>query len=142
MAVEFGSVEWVDLIRSIVTSRISAAALEGVTFSLSEEFTSPPAHLVRHGSPSIGWHLKIADGQISVADVPLDRADVAIVADYATVLPLARLHLHGEEPPPEVAAALRDAAAAGKFRQQGSLDDEPDCLKRINLHDALAAETA
>jgi hypothetical protein len=140
--VEFASREWVIALRRIIEESVTDDDLAGVEFSMSEEFTDPPARLVREGSSSIGWQLRVRDGKAEVIDGPASDVDIHIVADYAFIVPEAR-RIVGDQSPEDRAAHMATLLSSGKFRIEGSgLGNAPAFLERINLHDKLAVITA
>ncbi len=135
--VELGSTEWLQAAREYLESRIAELgdALNGVKFSLCEVLTDPPAHLLHDGATQLAWQFRF-DGK-SVAVLPGDSADVDYrqVADYQSILPMARI-VYSEDP-----AAL----AASRERRK---DDNAPALPMVlaptllAMHDHLARLTA
>src|SRR6266542_5670797 len=111
---EFGSPEWLAAVEELLTKAVDGLALGGKTYTISEEFTDPPAHLLPPGASSIAWHLCIADGQVEVGRGVADDSDLKTVVDYQAVLPVARL-VYGSSP-----EAMADAERLrGEARQTG-----------------------
>src|SRR5687767_13067279 len=137
----FASSEWVDELRRVVLDHCAPLDLSGIDYSISEELTDPPAGLGEPGATSIGWHLRIRDGVVEVGHTPLADATVRIVADYATVEPIARVVLGHEVAEREsVNRLLADARRAGLFVMYGE-PREPEVLRDLDLHDVMAVRT-
>jgi len=81
---EFASPEWVDMLRGLILEGLAGQDLSGADFVLCEEYTNPPAHLRRPGSDSIGFHIRVANGEVQVIDQVIDgpRATKKLVCDY------------------------------------------------------------
>jgi hypothetical protein len=79
---EFASPEWVDMLRDLIVTGLAGKDLSGIEFTICEEYTDPPAHLRRHGSPTIGLCVRIANGQVEVVDEVVDKATKKMVCDY------------------------------------------------------------
>ena len=138
----FASREWVDELRRVVLDHLASVDLTGIDYSVSEELTDPPPALAPNGERSIGWHLRIRDGAVEVRDATLADATVRIVADYATVEPIARTVLgHEAAVRHSVDRLLADARTAGRFAMYGE-PREPDVLRQLDLHDVMAVRTA
>ncbi len=88
---ELGCAAWVDQVRRLLDEALSAEDLVGVTASFCEEYTNAPEHLRPPGEDAVGWHLRIADGSISVEPRVLRDADLRVTADYETIRGLAKL---------------------------------------------------
>ncbi|HEX2038181.1 MAG TPA: hypothetical protein VHF47_00450 [Acidimicrobiales bacterium] len=138
---EFGSPAWVEAVRPVVERLLADHDLKGVEYAFCEEFTDPPDHLRRDGSSAIGWHFRITGGQVLVGDGPLDDADVRIVADYHTVLPLARVVLAEHDDLEGFRRTVEEAAAAGKLRREGNASRVPRFLVAVDFHDPIARLT-
>ena len=143
---EFCSEEWVSLARDYLVAAVGDADFEGVRFSFSETFTDAPANLVESGSTSTGWYVTVANGELRVGKGILPDADIRITADYATVLPLARMVFEGNpEGAAEAAKLGAAAAAAGKMSTEGDMTaiaKVPALAAAFaKLHDTLARRT-
>jgi hypothetical protein len=79
---EFGSREWVDMLRDLILKGLAGKDLSGIEFTLCEEYTDPPEHLRRPGSSSIGLHVRIANGEVEVVNEVIDRATKKLVCNY------------------------------------------------------------
>ena len=142
---EFASAEWVDAMRSIIEGKLREGKVDltGIASSFCEESTDPPGHLLPEGAKSIGWYFRIADGRVEVGQGVLDAADVKIVADYATVLPLARMvFANNPQAAAEAAKVMEEAAAAGKIRREGDATAAAAIPALATLHDDIARLTA
>ena len=140
---EFSSAEWVAVARQHLQEAAQDADLSDVRFTFNEVFTDAPAHLGTDGEGRIGWYVRVQDGRIEVECGILDEADLRIVADYQTVLPLARMVFAGNEAlAAEAGRKVAEATAAGKMRREG--DDQATAAHAWmgGLHDALARRTA
>jgi hypothetical protein len=81
---EFASPEWIDMLRGLIVEGLSGQDLSGVNFVLCEEYTNPPQHLRRPGSDSIGFHTRVANGQIDVINQVVDGTQTTkkLICDY------------------------------------------------------------
>ena len=139
---EFASPAWLAAIGALVAERLADVDLSGVTFSFSEEFTDPPAHLRRPGHDTVGWHYRITDGVLEIGGEPVD-ADLKVVADYATILPLSRTVLEGDDGAARAAAAVvAEAEAAGRYRREGRPPRWPQLAGLAGVHDDIARLTS
>jgi len=86
----FMSPAWIEMAREQITKVLAEADLEGINFTLCEEFTGPPDDLRREGASTIGFFVRVADGRVEVGDQATDDADVRIVSDYEDALVIAR----------------------------------------------------
>lgn len=143
---EFCSEAWVALARDYLVNAVGDADFGDAGFSFSETFTDAPANLAESDSTSTGWYVIVADGELRVEKGILPDADIRITADYATVLPLARMVFEGN--PEGVAEAAKlgaAAAAAGKMSTEGDMTamaKVPTLAAAFaKLHDALARRT-
>jgi hypothetical protein len=139
---ELGSEPWLDVMRAELADGLTGEDLDGIEFTLSEEYTDPPAHLRRGGAATIGWHMRISGGRFEVVGTPLDDADLRVVADYNALLPIAHeIHPDGG-PTPETEAAIAALVAANKLELHGDRRGTPAVLAQVNLHNRLAPRTA
>jgi hypothetical protein len=76
--------------REQIIQALAGKDLGNIRFTLCEEFTDPPQHLKLQGTQTIGFYLRVKDGQVEVGDRPIDDADCTIISDYADALPVAR----------------------------------------------------
>ena len=112
---EFSSVEWVTVAREHLQDAARDADLSDVHFTFNEVFTDAPAHLGTDAEGRIGWYVRVRDGRIEVERGILDEADLRIVADYQTVLPLARMVFAGDEAAAaEAGRKVAEATEAGR----------------------------
>src|SRR3989442_11875891 len=139
---EFASPEWLAAVEELLQKAVDGLDLGGKTYTISEEFTDPPAHLLPPGATSISWHLRVTDSAVEVGRGVLDDSDLKTTVDYQAVLPVARLVY--ESTPEAMADAQRLRAEA---RQTGErVGDEtalpPQLLERLVwLHNELARRT-
>ncbi len=136
---EFMSPLWIDMARRTITESLATADLDVEPFTLSEEFTHPPAHLRADGEgETIGFSICVGDGRVHVADAPAQHADLRVITDYGDALALAR--------DPDAAAAdpaeAERRVAEGRLRMEGDPSRAPAALLRLDLHRLLAAHTA
>ena len=92
-----------------------------------------------------GW-ISVANGELRVGKGILPDADIRITADYATVLPLARMVFEGNpEGAAEAAKLGAAAAAAGKMSTEGDMTaiaKVPALATAFaKLHDTMARRT-
>ena len=139
---EFASVAWVAHARDYVRRTAAGANLAGVKMSFNEVFTDAPAHLEPDADGRIGWYLRVSGGSVEVERGILADADLRITADYATVLPLARM-VFGDDAELRASAQERVGAAmaAGKMRTEGNPQAMADLPWAEGLHDELARHT-
>jgi hypothetical protein len=129
--------------RSFIEAQAARSDLSGIEVSFSEIFTDPPAHLDPERRGRIGWYFRVANGRVEVGEGVLEGADVGIVGDYATVLPLARV-VHADDPQAAEAAG-RDAERAiseGKLRFDGDRARLATLPWTAVLHDTMARQTS
>lgn len=139
---EFSSAEWVAVARQHLQEAARDVDLSGVRLSFNEVFTDAPAHLGTDSEGRIGWYVRVADGRIEVECGILDEADLRIVADYQTVLPLARMVFAGNDAlAAEAGRKVAEATAAGKMRREGDDQATAQHAWMAGLHDALARRT-
>jgi hypothetical protein len=79
---EFASPEWVAMLRDLIVTGLAGQDLSGIEFIICEEYTNPPAHLLRPGSSSIGLYVRIANGEVEVVNEVVDCATKKMVCDY------------------------------------------------------------
>jgi hypothetical protein len=140
---EFCSPGWVAAVRRLVAaSAIAEDDLRGIDWSFCEEFTDPPIHLLLDGEKTIGWSMRIRAGSIEIVDGPIDDAQARVVADYATVLLIARLEFLDEASIGRGNELIAQATAEGKLRLEGDPLARPAVMEKRNLHNALAPLTA
>jgi hypothetical protein len=133
---EFGSLEWLDCLRSIITEGAQGQDLSGIEWSFSEEFTTPPEHLRRGGGPSIGWHLRISAGRAHVSDGYLKDATIRLVMAYADGLVLSRLNLSTPQD------AVKHAEVFGaRVQFEGDFSSGPSLLADLDLHNRMVERT-
>ncbi len=143
---EFCSEDWVALARDYLVDAVGDADLGDGRFSFCEEFTDAPSHLLEPGESTTGWHVSVADGALRVGRGVLPDADIRVIADYATVLPLAQIAFADN---PDAAAdaqkTVEAATADGKMRREGdatAVAKVPALAAAFaNLHDTLARRT-
>lgn len=112
----FGSAPWRGLLHGYLLAKADefAATLEGRDFSLCEVYTDVPVDVDPADRVAVTWGFR--GGRLWFAPEERDEVDIKVVIDWATVAPLARLAVAGDE---EVQArmneALGRAAASGKL---------------------------
>jgi hypothetical protein len=135
---EFMSAEWIAMAREQIVGAFAGKNLDGIHFTLCEAFTNPPGHLTPEGADTIGFYVRLNDGQVEVGDHPTDDADCTIITDYADALAAAR--------DPEAAAAdpavMAERMAAGKLKIIGDPSAAPAVLRELDIHKLLARHTA
>ena len=139
---EFGSRDWFHALDRAIRRLADAAGAEmtDVRWSVCEVFTDVPAHLAQTSEGKAAWHCRVRGREIDFGLGEIDDAELKIVADYATALPLAHAVLADPEVQARVNETLAQAMMAGKMRIQGSLDARPAAF--ANLHDEMVAVTA
>lgn len=139
---EFGSTGWFDALHQAIERLATAAGPEmsAVTWSVCEVFTDVPAHLAQARDGKAAWHCRIRGREIAFGLGEIDDADLKIIADYATALPLSRTLLADPEAQASVNEALGQAMMSGKMQIHGSLDARPAVF--ASLHDEMVEVTA
>ena len=140
---ELASPEWMAEIRTLLARTVRDLDVGGGSFTVSEEFTDPPAHLLPEGATSIAWHFRVTDGAVAVGDGPLPGADLETIIDYDTCVPIARLVYDSPEALDDLQRRRAEATAAGKLTRRG---DEsvlpPELMQRLfDLHNEMARRT-
>lgn len=144
---EFCSKDWVSVARDYLIDAVGDADLGSASFSFCEIFTDPPAHLLDEGETEIGWHLILANGELTINSGVLADADLRIIADYTLILPLAQIAFKDNPEGIAIAQKITEAAAAsGKMKREGddkAFADMPPALAAAfaGLHDFLAHRT-
>jgi hypothetical protein len=137
---EFASPGWIDCVDRLISERLAAVDLTGITASSSEEFTDPPAHLLHGDAKTIGWHWRIDDGVLRVIDIPYSEAERRVIGDYAAIVTIARLP-HAD---PQFDALAQSAIDNGSLRIEGRHGEGGKVVRRAlaDLHDELIPFTA
>jgi len=135
---EFMSPAWIAMAREQILRALDGKDLRTTGFTLCEEFTNPPEHLRLTGAQTVGFYVRLGDGQVEVGDRPVNDADCTIISDYADALAVAR--------DPEAAAAdpavIAERMAAGRLKIIGDPSAAPAVLTELNIHKLLAPHTA
>jgi len=141
-SVEFASAAWMEAIEAVLAEVMAGLDTGGRTWTVSEEFTEPPAHLLRAGTSTIAWHFRVTDGRVEVGDGLADDGDLVTVIDYAATLPVARL-VYGATPEEQAKAArLRAAAATTGTRKGDERAFPPELMGRlVEVHNRMAERT-
>ena len=139
----FCSAAWVGVARDFIETQCAENNLSGIETSFCEKFTDAPDNVTTDGDGVTGWYFRIAGGKVEVGHGVIEDADATIIADYQTVVPLARVVFEGN---PEGAAdaqrVVEQANAEGKMRREGSEDAMNATPFLAGLHDVLARRTA
>jgi hypothetical protein len=134
----FMSSPWIEMANDEITRALATTDLDGIDFTLCEEFTDPPAELRHDDANTIGFCVRIADGAVEVSDTPVDDADLRIVSSYDDAYEIAR--------DPDAPAAKPDAMQTrldqGTLRIVGDPAQAPAALADLDIHRLLAARTA
>lgn len=143
MTYEFASPGWMAFMHGLIAGRmfdLGDAARE-VSFSICEVFTDPPAALSPSGAP-LAWHCIVRAGVVEFGASDREDVEVRVVADYASILPLARFDHSRADP----AQAAEIAARSQALRESGKLVVHGRRAERDprigNLHDPIARVTA
>ncbi len=140
---EFCSEQWVAVANAFLQEAARNADLSGITYTFNEIFTDAPEHLDCDEQGRIGWYLRVADGAVEAARGILDNPDLCIQADYARILPLARMIMaDNPEGAAEAGKVIEEMTASGQFVQTSNVDSPPEMPWAGQLHDALAARTS
>lgn len=137
---EFASAGWFEFLREKIEALLRDAP-DDARWNVCEVFTQVPTHLSQTPDRQASWHGRIRGRELEFGQGEIHDADFKVVADYQTVLPLARL-VFADDPGAQarVDETLEKANREGKMRVEGSRDSRPDCLD--GLHDAMARVTA
>lgn len=132
---EAASPEWIAAYRDFLTRELEGVSFEGVPdVTMSYEMTDPPAHLLRDGRKSVGWHIAIKDGEWKLGDHALEEADLRLVADYE--VERAILKMTNAEHTEHVRNGERaKIVAAGQYRVTGDPRRIPPVFERIAPRD-------
>jgi hypothetical protein len=136
---EFASPEWVIMLREIVEEGLAGQDIAGINFSLCEEFTDPPMHLRQGEEETIGYYVKIEDGDIEVGGHPID-ATFKIIGDYAAMREYALRPFTPTKLDSETAALRERMIEEGKLRVVGTRHDWPSPIAQRDLHNRPGAE--
>jgi hypothetical protein len=140
---EFCSPEWLAAYHGAMAACVAVAAVDnpGLTFSICELASDPPAHLSPGGEPC-GFHCFVRDGvleRFGAGDA--GGAERKIVIDYAVMIDICRFELGRSR---ERASAYREMTKAafedGHVRAEGEQPRLPAPFHR--LHDTIAGITA
>ncbi|MDA0790283.1 MAG: hypothetical protein O2780_12600 [Proteobacteria bacterium] len=139
---EFCSSQWVDYARQYLKQASDGADLSGIEIVFNEVFTDAPDHLALDDKGRTGWYLRVANSEVEVDRGILDQADVRIIADYDTILPLARMVFAGNTKlAAEAQQAIAAATESGKMHREGDATKMAGLPWTGELHDALARRT-
>ena len=133
----FMSPAWIEMAREQITKVLAEADLEGINFTLCEEFTGPPDDLRREGASTIGFFVRVVDGRVEVGDQATDDADVRIVSDYEDALVIAR----DPDAPAAQQSAMEERVAQGRLKIVGNPTDVPAVLAGLDIHRLLSSRT-
>lgn len=135
---EFMSADWIAMARQQIVQAIGTKDLRGIDFTLCEEFTNAPAHLLTRGASTVGFYVRIANGGVEVGDHPIEDADLRLVSDYNDALPIARAADSGAADP----RVMQERIATGKLTIIGDPTAAPATLADVDIHELLAPHTA
>lgn len=127
---------WVDMAREEIVRELSGVDLRGVRFTLCEEFREAPADL-RDGQETVGFTLRIADGEVVVEDRVVDDCDVRIISNYDEALTIAR----DPDAPAAQPDAMQERMADGRLAVVGDPSTAPPALAHLDIHRLLASRT-
>jgi hypothetical protein len=133
--------EWIQELRRQLHDALAGHDLEGIDYSLSEEYFNVPPRLRRKGASRVGFHFRIGGGAIEVVDEPADDTTVRIRVDYEEVRPYV-LMTHAELfdktglGPHEL---LKQQVEEGLVEVHGDLTAAPAAIVEAGLHDRMAS---
>lgn len=139
---EYGGPDWVAMVRGLVEEGLAGEDLTGINFSFCEENTDPPPHLRRPGSDTIGFYVRVENGEVEVGDHPVDSTTFKIVGDYAAMREYAMRPFPGANPDPETAALRQRMIEEGKMRVEGVRSQWPAVISNLDLHNRARVRTA
>ena len=134
----FMSPAWIEMAREQITKALAGADLDGMNFSLCEEFTNPPDDLRRDGASTIGFVIRIVDGRVEIEDQPTDSCDFRVVSDYGDALAIAR----DPDAPVAQASMMEQRMAEGRLEIVGNPGDVPATLAGLDIHRLLSSRTS
>ena len=139
---EFGSRGWFEALRAAIerTAREAGPEIEGLRWTICEVFLDVPTHLAQTSDGKAAWHARVRGREVEFGLGEIDDADLKIVTDYATALPLARTRLADGDAQARVTETLAQAVMAGRMQIHGSLDARPPLFS--GLHDEMVLVTA
>ncbi len=140
---EFASTEWVEAMREVVLGLLGRVDLSGIAFAFlrgvhrSLPSTFGPEGRSRSAGISGSPTARPRSARVC-SPTPTSR-----IADYQTVLPLARSVFAGDlEAGKQAAKVMQDAAAAGKMSTKGVASSLAERLPQLaGLHDEIARRT-
>ena len=137
--VEFGSTGWKSAFQAILEELVAESGDGETVYSMSEEYTDAPAQISDDGIG--GFCFRIDKGEVTFEHEPATDVDFKIVADYASIIPIARFNVAetagGEQ---TMQTLVADLIRSGKLTTTGDRDKSPAYLSPI--HDRLAAITS
>jgi hypothetical protein len=139
---ELASPDWIRAASESLSESVAGlgSAAEDLGFSVCERYSDAPPHLAADGK--LSWHVRVVDGQVSVAAGDLTDADVMISGRYHAALPIARTVYAGD--PSAGARATRLSAhwfGKGSTSLRGEFRDPRALPLLAQMHDALARRT-
>ena len=139
----FCSAAWVGVAREYIEAQCAEHDISGIETAFCEKFTDAPNEIATEGGDVTGWYFRIGRGKVEVGHGVIDDADVTIVADYETIVPLARTVFEGNpEGAAEAQKVLEEATTQGRMRREGNADAMGATPFLAGLHDVLARRTA
>jgi len=128
---------WIKMAQNEIASVLAGEDLEGIDFTLCEEFTGAPDDLRREGAATIGFFVRVKDGRVEVGDHPADDADFKIVSDYEDALTIAR----DPDAPAAQQSMMEARLAEGRLQIVGNPADVPAILAGLDIHRLLSSRT-
>ena len=139
----FCSAAWVGVARDYIKARCAENDLSGIETAFCEKFTDVPNDIATEAGGITGWYFRISGGKVEVGHGVIEDADSTIVADYATVVPLARMVFEGNpEGAAEAQRVVEEAMAQGRMKREGDAGAMGATPFLAGLHDVLARSTA
>jgi hypothetical protein len=139
---EMGSSPWLAELRRICEELFAAAPADSLAeteYSVCEVYTDVPTRIGPTGR--VSWYWRVKSGRLDVGTTELEHADVKIVVDYSTVVPIGRLIFENDAAAQSVADNLvAEAMRSGKMTLDHTQAEMPAPF--MGLHDALAQITA
>ncbi len=135
----FASRPWLAALHATICEKARQAAPD-FSYAICEVFTDVPAEVAPDGR--VAWHARIRGEDVSFDLSEIEAADMKAVADYASVLPLARFDTRND---PDRAAELQAMSQAligqGKLHISGS-SLAASANPIASLHDAMVRLTS
>jgi hypothetical protein len=134
----FMSRAWIEMAREQIIKSFAGTDLRGIDFTLCEEFTDAPEDLRPEGARTIGFVVRIDDGNVEVEGQPTDDCDFRVVSDYEDALAIAR----DPDAPVAQPTMMEQRLAEGRLEIVGNPADVPAAIAQLDIHRLLSSRTS